>query len=122
MTGGTGTDAFTAGVSSSKSVFVTITDIEDGETVTLAAALGNAFTTSKLSLAAGSTFADYLDAACDTADNARWFQFEGNTYVVGSSAADLTFSNGVDTVVKLVGLLDLSGSSITNDVLTVNIA
>lgn len=118
LTGGAGTDSFVIGVATSKAVISTITDLAAGETITLAAALGNAFTSTKVSLGAGATYADYLDASCTAADTAAWFQFEGNTYLVGSSDDLSSFINGTDTVVKIAGLVDLSTSSIADDVLT----
>jgi S-layer protein len=57
-------------------------------------------------------FQDYLDAAVagDGSTNAviSWFQVGGNTYIVEDNSASSTFQNGGDTVVKLVGLVDLS--------------
>jgi S-layer protein len=119
LTGGAGADSFVIGVATSKAVYSTITDLAAGDTITLSAGLGNAFTTTKVSLADGSSFSDYLDAAAAAADTAKWFQYDGNTYLVGSSAADSSFTNGTDTLVKITGLFDLSASTISNDVLTV---
>lgn len=100
-------------------MYSTITDLAAGDTITLVNASGNTFTTTAVTLADGASLNDYLDAACNTADNARWFQFDGNTYVVGSTAADTTYTNGTDTMVKILGLIDLSASTISNDVLTI---
>jgi S-layer protein len=118
MTGGAGNDSFVVGVSASSAVRDVITDATAGDTITLAAGLGNAFTTTAASAGAGASFADLLNAATAAADTAAWFQYGGDTYLVGSSAADSSFTNGTDTVVQLTGLLDLSNSTILNDVLT----
>jgi S-layer protein len=37
-----------------------------------------------------------------------WFQSAGDTYVVEDNSSTATFQNGVDTLVKLSGLVDLS--------------
>jgi S-layer protein len=69
----------------------------------------------KLSLGGASTFANYLDAAAagdGSADSVlHWFQMGGNTYVVVDNSGDATFHDGVDQVVELVGLVDLSAST-----------
>ena len=40
-----------------------------------------------------------------------WFQFGTNTFVVQNMAADNTFNDGTDIIVKITGLVDLSASS-----------
>lgn len=119
LTGGAGADSFVIGVATSKAAYSTIADLAEGDTITLAAGLGNAFTSTKVSLTSSATFNDYLDAASAAADTAKWFQFGGDTYLVGSAAADSSYTNGTDTVVKISGLIDLSSSTISNDVLTI---
>ena len=120
LTGGAGADSFVIGAATSKAVYSTITDLAEGDTITLASGSGDAFTATKLSLVSTATFNDYLDAACATADTAKWFQYEDNTYLVGAKTdSDSTFTNGVDTLVKITGLINLTVSTISNDVLTI---
>jgi S-layer protein len=76
------------------------------------------------SLGGAATFANYLDSAAsgDGGTNAlmKWFQFtDGNTYIVVDNSATTTFADGVDSVVQLVGLIDLSTSATVTDVLTI---
>jgi Ca2+-binding RTX toxin-like protein len=74
------------------------------------------FVATKVSLAAGASFAAHLDAATTGGVNrVTWFQFEGNTYAVHDRTSFAGFSNGADQFVKLVGLIDLSGSTFSND-------
>jgi len=52
-----------------------------------------------------------------------WFQLGGNTYVVvdtetGAGIDGTTFQDGVDSVIELVGLVDLTTSATVTDVLT----
>jgi S-layer protein len=76
----------------------------------------------KITLGGASTFANYLDAA--TAGNgsvnaiSNWFQLNGNTYLVIDNNATATFADGVDSVIELVGLVDLTTSATVSDVLT----
>ena len=53
------------------------------------------FTTAAVSLGGGSTLTDYMNAAAagngGTNGIVRWFQFEGNTYVVQDLSAGATF-------------------------------
>jgi S-layer protein len=117
LTGGAGNDSFVVGVSATSAIRDVIKDAAAGDTITLGAATGDTFTTAAITVAGG-TFANLLDASTATADNAAWFQFGGNTFLVGSTATGSVFTNGTDTVVELTGLLDLSNSTISNDVLT----
>lgn len=43
----------------------------------------------------------------------KWFQFGGDIYVVNDNSLVTTFNNGVDEIVKLVGLVDLSKSTVS---------
>jgi len=120
-------------------IFTTVTDINVGDTINLAAlttadskggALG-----SKINLADTAAFADYLAAAAAGVivsnptgpSTMAWFQFGGNTFIVvddtnpnqGGNADNNVFENGIDSVVKLTGLVDLSTSTIAADVLTI---
>jgi hypothetical protein len=64
-------------------------------------------------LTGGASFNDFLDlgtagAGTETNSNLSWFQFGGDAYLVEDNSAALTFQNGSDNVIKLVGQLDLS--------------
>lgn len=69
----------------------------------------------KLTLGGAANFANYLDAA--TAGNGatdslvKWFTFDGDTYVVVDSSSDNTFQDGDDSVIQLVGTVDLSNAT-----------
>lgn len=72
----------------------------------------------KISLGGASSFANYLDAAAAANSGAtnhvtKWFQYGGNTYLVVDNSNTTTFADGVDSVVELVGLVDLSTSTTT---------
>lgn len=73
-------------------------------------------------LASTATLADYANQAvigggdASTAGKIAWFQFNGDTYVVQSNhdaTATANFVNGVDQIVKLSGLIDLSNAYFT---------
>ncbi len=100
LTGGAGKDTFDATEAFGSGVVTTITDYVLGtDTIKIAGSnsLEKATTTS-------GTY-DALLAAADTqaSSKAVWFQFDGNTYIVGD-----TSSNAADVVVKLVGLFNLT--------------
>lgn len=130
FTGGAGNDTFDVNATGTKSSFLTITDASVGDIIDFAGLAGtpgdfDVTINDKLTLGAGATFAQYLDAAA--ADNGagtgtevfQWFQFEGNTYAVVDNSDNTTFTEGTDAVVKLSGLVDLSDSAIVDSVLTI---
>lgn len=121
VTGGAGKDAYTVTTPTSGNTYATIKDFVATETIqytdkgnVATAALG-----AKLGLADTALFADYLNAAAagDGGTNGigKWFQFGGDTYLVLDRDAANTFQNGVDEIVKLTGVQDLSKSSFTAD-------
>ena len=134
---GAGNDALT--ISSrpvNGNIYTTITDINVGDTIDLSALTVNARTNgalgTKITLAASAAFADYLAAAtagviADAGTSTMaWFQFGGDTYIVvddilvANTPDDNTvFENGIDSVVKLTGLIDLARSTTAADVLTI---
>jgi len=120
-------------------IFTTVTDINVGDTINLAdltsqasAMPGNKLG-SKINLTDIAAFADYLAAATAGvitnagASTMAWFQFGGNTFIVvddtNGGSDNNVFENGIDSVVKLTGLVDLSTSTIGTgnaaDVLTI---
>jgi S-layer protein len=75
-------------------------------------------------LGGSSSFADYLNAACAgdgrTANTIiSWFQYQGNTYITEDTSAGGAFVNGADTVISLVGAIDLSSSTLASGVMTI---
>jgi len=86
---------------------------------TLAQALDLAASTAALSVQTGTTAAGKMNANTGIVD---WFQFGGNTYIVeannGSTAATHTALGATDVVVKLTGLVDLTGATFSGNTLT----
>jgi hypothetical protein len=122
VTGGEGEDTFTVTIPTNGNTYSTIVDLEEGETIQFEDQGDNGTGTAlgaKLALAPTALFADYLNAAAagdgDTDGIGTWFQFGGDTYLVLDRAAENTFQNGVDQLVKLTGLLDLSESEFSTE-------
>jgi hypothetical protein len=72
-----------------------------------------------IQLAAGATLRDYMDAAASTiayrdAAEMKWFQWEGDTYVVvdRTNVDFFVTENFWDQAVKLTGLVDLRGATL----------
>lgn len=116
--------------------YTTITNIAVGDTINLAALTtvprGDAALGAKITLADTAAFADYVAAATATiiadagASAIKWFQLGGNTYIVVDDTLDTntpddtnSFENGIDSVVRLTGLIDLTRSTTATDVLTI---
>jgi S-layer protein len=132
LTGGAGNDVFDINADGTSTAFVTIADITAGDTIDLAGvATGTIADVSaanwalaKVTLGSAATFANYLAAAADqngsTNSLIEWFTFGGDTYIVVSNDDGSTgFTSGTDTLVKLTGTLDISGSSVTGAVITI---
>ena len=124
FTGGAGSDTFTTAVPTSQFTYDTITDFSatDDTVGGLGTGASNAaetFNTTAITLGTNATFADYVKEGTDQAANAAgegtisWFQFGGNTYIVqdNESGSD-TFTDGIDIVVEIQGLVDLSGMTV----------
>lgn len=122
LTGGAGNDTFNVqasvatGVTAATSVLTTITDFTAGDKINLGAA--TAFATAKLTLDSTVTNleAAFTQAAAVTGNNANWFQYGTDTYIVADKGAD-GFGAG-DLVVKLTGLIDLSTATTTDGIVT----
>jgi S-layer protein len=121
---GTGADviSFTAAALNVNS-YSTITDAHATETIGFVAKGAEVITTAKVVLAPTAVFQDYANAvivaAGDSSTNGHfgWFQFNNgtttDTYLVESTtAAHSSFTNGVDFIVKLSGIVDLSTATI----------
>jgi hypothetical protein len=113
LTGGAGKDTFVATsavYTAATKVVTTITDFAAGDNVVTGAAAGAAVT--KITLGAGVTTLDTALAATTGAAGIQWFQYGGDTYVVNN--IDTTAGAGAtDVVVKLTGLVDLTGAAVT---------
>ncbi|MES2626945.1 MAG: calcium-binding protein [Pseudomonadota bacterium] len=121
---GAGTDTIVLGAAPSAAGFYTsVTGLAAGDKIDLAA-LGTAAEATlgaKITLGLAVDFANYLDAAAagtTGAGEVNWFQLGGNTYITVDNSATATFEDGVDTVIELVGLVDLSAAVLAADVLT----
>jgi len=128
LTGGVGNDKFVIGTSGANlNTYSTITDAVTGDMVQLKDQGTEAFNATKVTLAGTAVFQDYANAVVtaggDASTDAKigWFQFGGDTYLV-ESLHDATlvgqgsFQNGIDVVVKLAGLVNLSSTSLNTDV------
>jgi len=110
---GTGNDTFVVSANLNGNTYATITGMGAGDKIDFLAGSGaHTFTVAAIALAPTAAFADFLEAASAGADTVRWFQYGGDTYVVQNDGASTSFENGVDQVVKLVGLVDLSTATI----------
>lgn len=145
---GSGTDTVIInGIQTAAGYYTTITGFGVGDKLDLAATTTTASAVTplgaKITLGPVASFANYLDAATATdlststgtsgspvaasAAVIKWFQFSGNTYVVVDNATvanynssdTVTFQDGVDSVICLTGLIDLSTSTVASDVITV---
>lgn len=123
--GGAGNDVFTSTAKGTTTAYLTIADIAVGDTINLTsanltAAIADATLGAKVTLGSGATFTQALDAAAAGAANSfTWFQYSGDTYLVIDNGAGATFTSGTDVVIKLTGLVDLSTSTVTSEVLTI---
>jgi S-layer protein len=113
LTGGAGNDMFVISAASlNSSSYATITDFAAGDLIQFT--LADSFKAAKIAQADTAVFQDYANAALNAigVNDLAWFQYNGNTYVVMDKGADsATFVNGEDMIVKLTGLIDLSGAS-----------
>lgn len=111
---GTDTVGFT-GIQTAAGYYTSITGMAAGDVINVTgvgSAVSEATLGTKITLGGVSSFANYLDAAVagNATDAVNWFQFNGNTYITVDNSANATFADGVDTVIELVGLVDLSAA------------
>jgi S-layer protein len=127
VTLGAGDDIVNAAITTNGNTYSTLNDFAKGDTLSFAAisagTVANGALGAGITLADTAQFADFLNAATagDGGTNGlvKWFQFSGNTYVVLDNSAAVTYQNGVDTIVKLVGAVDLSTATLTSEVLAI---
>lgn len=127
VTLGAGDDAVIAAITTNGNTYSTLNDFVKGDTLSFAAVstgtIANGALGAGITLADTAQFADFLNAATagDGGVNGlvKWFQYSGNTYVVLDNATAVTYQNGVDTIVKLVGTVDLSTATLTGETLAI---
>lgn len=135
LTGGEGKDIFVfTTVASSGVSYDTITDLAVADVIRFSTNITNAdgvttVTGNQLGAvlsgidASNAVFQDYLDAAANKgAGVVSWFQTGGNTYVVQDINGAATFQNGLDNVVKITGLVDLTNATWTGATADLTIA
>lgn len=129
ITFGSGVDTFDVNhVSSAAGRYPSIIGIAAGDKIDLvgisAGTIANKATLgAAVTLGAASNFANFLDAA--NASNAggtnalvNWFQFNGNTYIAVDNSNNTTYADSVDLVIELAGLVNLTNSTLTSEVIT----
>ena len=122
LTGGEGSDIFHITTPSlNVNSYATITDFTAGDSLQLDGI--DSFAAAKVTLGDTAVFQDYANAAINTlgANDAGWFQFAGNTYVVADLGNTGAFANGTDLIVKITGLVDLSNASYNSTYDTISI-
>lgn len=127
--GGADADTFVFnGVSTNKSNFVVLNNVDSGDTLDLALGAfdATAFNSTKITLSVGATESTqaYLDQAMTVLSQGQvgWFQYNGNTYVTADvNNSTNSFLDGTDFVVMITGLKDLSTASFnaTDDTLEI---
>ncbi|RYJ04083.1 MAG: calcium-binding protein [Acetobacteraceae bacterium] len=126
VTLGAGSDVVSLTASGANlNVYTTIADLDAGDTIVFADLGTETFNGTKMVLGRHAVFQDYANAVVTAGGNASvngafgWFQFGGDTYLVESrhdgSGNNAEFINGVDMIVELTGLVDLSAASVTGN-------
>jgi len=118
LTGGAGNDLFVLKAGNKEAnTHSSILDFQAGDVLKLeqsgAATAITSFTKLGATLGTNAVFSDYANAAISQADanQAVWFQFGSNAYVVIDQATNsVAFDNGVDSIIELVGV-DLANAS-----------
>jgi S-layer protein len=120
LTGGEGSDTFLMNMPSNVNTYSTITDLEAGDVIKFDSATAGdvEFSSAALTLASTAVFQDYANAAVNQfgidVDDAAWFQFGGNTFVVqsgGNHGTTADFQAGQDSIIQITGVVDLSTAS-----------
>ncbi|MEX1196380.1 MAG: hypothetical protein WEB57_00785 [Pseudohongiellaceae bacterium] len=110
VTTGSGTDTVDVSGTTAwgtSSIATTITDLAEEDVVDFDVATLTDFSTADISGA--QTLDEAVDAA-SAANEAQWFEYSGNTYIVADVAGDADHTN--DLVVKLTGSVDLSDATL----------
>lgn len=115
LTGGEGEDTFEVAANTGADNVVSITDMEEGDTIDFGGA--TAFADEAVDVSSATTLAGAFSLADDTVNEVSWFEYGNNTYAVnaGTTADDLDDA----TIVKLTGSVDLSEADFANGELTI---
>jgi S-layer protein len=131
--GGAGKDVFVMNKPSNLNSYAIIKDLSSGDVIDLDASDNGSVVFKQSAIVLGQTavFQDYANAAVNAlgtdTDDAAWFQYGGNTYIVQSgtdhsSAGTPDFQNGTDSIIQITGLVDLSSASYNQTYGTLEIA
>jgi hypothetical protein len=114
LTGGAGADTFdisgAGSVVATVNDYATITDFSAGDVLKLSAS-NLKFVAAVVATGSTAVFQDLVNKFIkeSATNDAGWFQFNGDTYVVEHrGGVTTTFTNGTDNIVKITGQIDLS--------------
>jgi S-layer protein len=113
--GGAGNDIFEVALAVGSDDVVKIMDLAAGDTINFGTA--TAFGTTAVDVTAQTTLAGALGASDGTDNKVSYFDFGGTTYIILAGATTNAITD--DTVIQLVGDVDLSGASLAANVLTI---
>lgn len=117
LTGGEGEDTFEVAANTGADSVVSITDMEEGDTIDFGALASGNFASEALDVSSATTLNAALGLADESANDVSWFEYGNNTYVVAADAT--TADNTGDTIVKLTGSVDLSEADFAAGELTI---
>lgn len=116
--GGEGKDTYEIGVTGNQNAYATINGTKaelSGDVIEFTAL--TRFNDAKIVLGDTAVFQDYVNEAAKgngAAKAASYFVWAGNTYLVQDNDAAATFTNGVDSIVKIAGVVDFTFNATTN--------
>jgi hypothetical protein len=116
LTGGAGHDVFDiSDATTNVNSYATIKDFTSGDSILFQEDVIK-FVTAKVTLGGTAVLQDLANAAIAHTANGdvSWFQTGGNTYVVENVNDGSSFLNGTDVIVKITGLVDLSGAAFSS--------
>lgn len=96
-------------ITSDSSVVTTVANPHAGMKLVFTLIDSVSFATAKISLT-NATLQNHLDAAAagtSAATQVKWFQYQGDTYLVADNSPATTYLPGTDATIKLLGLVDL---------------
>ncbi len=111
LTGGAGSDTFVVVTPANVNSYNTITDLELIDRIELVNTnVTESFQQTRVILGETAVYQHYTDAAANSLSKGgiAWFQYGSDTYIVEKISEGVNFQNGVDVVLKLTGLIDLS--------------
>ena len=111
ITAGAGADTLVVYAPTSASTFSTVMDEQAGDILSF---FGVRVTNFNAQAIVATSIAGGLDSAASAGPGTiSYFTFGGDTYVVADAASSNTFQPGLDSFVRLVGMHNLSGSTLT---------